>query len=562
MVGEDRQRGIKLFDFRQDREPEKREKLLRFYHKSGEILFFDVFVSIDKDGKVFGSLYNITKSKKAEEHKSKLAAIVESSNDAITSADLNGKITSWNKGAERIFGYKAEEMVGKSLGLLVPPDRKKEVSLVLNKIKAGNSISNFETIRLSKKGKQIIVSLNVAPLKDEKGVILGTSVIIRDITGHKKAELELRKAFTVVENSMNGIITADFEGNVIFTNPAATRMWGFNNTSEMIKTNAHILDYHSKDSHPRIFDILKHIRNEGQYFDPDGLKCKRKDGTEFIAQISASLIKDSSGQPVGITGSFIDITERKKAEEKLKTTNKELETFIYKSSHDLKGPLSSTAAVVNMANIKIKDKEALQYFGLISQALSKLEKILDDLTQIAVIRQGTIKLIAVDFNIQINEIIESFKCVPEFNGLDINIENQLKTSFYSDSALLDTILRNLIENSIKYQKRNTEDSQVNISINQFNDWIKIQISDNGIGIPEGCREKIFDMFFRANESSKGTGLGLYMVKNAVEKLGGNIEVKSKEKEGATFTVNLPNLKNTMTNGTEKVQTALQNGNDY
>ncbi|MBN4061996.1 GHKL domain-containing protein [Bacteroidales bacterium AH-315-I05] len=245
------------------------------------------------------------------------------------------------------------------------------------------------------------------------------------------------------------------------------------------------------------------------------------------------------------------IEDRKRAEKQLQETNNELETFLYKASHDLKGPLSSTKGIINLANSSSHD-ESHNYMGLISHTMNKMEKILDDLAQVVLIKGGGTTVIQIDFNQFVFGIVERLKYIPNYKNVKVNVTNRLKGAFFSDQALLDTIMSNVIENSMKYQKADNQDPFLNISIENYIDkLIKIKISDNGVGINKRYHEKIFEMFFRANESSRGTGLGLYLVKNAIKKLNGKVELDSEENKFTTITIFLPEAGNQ--NGKEKIQ---------
>jgi len=234
------------------------------------------------------------------------------------------------------------------------------------------------------------------------------------------------------------------------------------------------------------------------------------------------------------------IEDREKAESKLKETNTELETFLYKASHDLKGPLSSMYGLINIANEETKDPLVKKYLDLIGTSVNKLDNILEELMQITIIKQGKIQKEPVKINSVIKDTLQTFESYEGFDEINIKIDNRLKSPINSDSGLLKTILRNLIENAIKYRRDDANNPFVNISVNKNLENMIVEIADNGKGIPKKYQQQIFDMFFRATESSKGSGLGLYIVKNAVEKLGGTIKIKSQPKIGTTFTVSLPN----------------------
>jgi len=168
----------------------------RLRHKNGSLrrvrIHSNVFM---QDGKFVHTRcfsIDVTEQKGADEARSRLAAIVDSSDDAIVSKDLNGIVTSWNGGAERMFGYKVEEMIGKPITLVIPPELHQDEPMILNKIRRGERIEHFETVRIRKNGERIQVSLTISPVKDESGNVIGAAKIVRDITENKKIEDALR----------------------------------------------------------------------------------------------------------------------------------------------------------------------------------------------------------------------------------------------------------------------------------------------------------------------------------------------------------------------------------
>ena len=241
-----------------------------------------------------------------------------------------------------------------------------------------------------------------------------------------------------------------------------------------------------------------------------------------------------------------EINEKQSAQEKLKESevklteiNEELESFIYRASHDLKGPLASSRGLVNLALETGTYSGIHEYLKLVDSALGKLDNILINLQEITFIRQGELVIKGFDIVQIINESIANFNHYENFEKIKFSIDNQLTKLFYTDEILMQTILRNMLENSVKYSKRNNE-SYVKIHIKEEGNFNVIEIADNGIGISPEFHNKIFDVFFRANDVNKGSGLGLYIVKNAINKLKGRVElITSKPKVGTLFKLYFP-----------------------
>jgi PAS domain S-box-containing protein len=253
----------------------------------------------------------------------RLAAIVESSDDAIVSKDLNGIIQTWNKGAERILGFTEAEVIGKPVTILIPHDRQEEETEILRRVRLGQRIEHFETIRRRKDGSLINVSLTVSPIRNEQGEVIGASKIARDITQSKQAQEQLRRALefdeTVMLSMGEGLYTVDSNALVTFMNPAAERMFGWT-LDEVIGRNVHKVIHHTHpDGTPFPIEECGSLRVL-----TDGIRVNehedffiRKDGTFFdVVYSSAPLKKDD--EITGLVVVFRDITERKRSEDEIR----------------------------------------------------------------------------------------------------------------------------------------------------------------------------------------------------------------------------------------------------
>lgn len=253
----------------------------------------------------------------------RLAAIVESSDDAIVSKDLNGIINSWNEGAERILGYAAAEVIGQPITILIPADRQAEETEILSRIRQGQRIEHFETIRRRKDGSLINVSLTVSPIKNEDGEVIGASKIARDITQSKEAQERLQRALefdqTVMLSMGEGLYTVDPEARVTFMNPAAQRMFGWT-LDEVLGRRIHDVIHHSHrdgTSFPIEECVSLGVLRDGKSLIEHKDVFIRKDGTFFDVVYSSSALR--SGDVItGLVVVFRDITEPKRAEEEIR----------------------------------------------------------------------------------------------------------------------------------------------------------------------------------------------------------------------------------------------------
>jgi PAS domain S-box-containing protein len=265
---------------------------------------------------------DVTGRRRAEERLLQAASIVENSDDAIISKDLNGRILSWNPGAERLYGYTAEEAIGQSVIMLIPSDRPDEEPQILRQIRRGDRVDHYETVRRRKDGTLIDVSLTVSPVKDTEGRIVGASKIARDITARKRAEATRRLLSAIVESSDDAIMSANMELKIASWNAGAEKMFGYS-AAEALGQDATIITppEHVADTKAR-FEKFK------QDLTPQHFEAVRlaKDGRLVDVAITLSPITDEKGSLVAISAMARDITARKRADEQLREQAEIIET--------------------------------------------------------------------------------------------------------------------------------------------------------------------------------------------------------------------------------------------
>ena len=235
-----------------------------------------------------------------------LARVVESSDDAIVSKDLTGIITSWNRAAERMFGYTAAEAVGRSIRMIIPPDRQAEEDMVLERVRAGEGLTHFETIRQRKDGTLIPIVLTVSPIHDDAGRVIGASKIARDISERTQAAVATRRLAAVVESSDDAIITKDLSSIITSWNSAAERMFGYT-AAEAIGRSIRMLIPAELEREEDV--VLAKIRG-GDKIDHYETVRQRKDGTRLNISLTVSPLRNERGEVVGASKVARDITER------------------------------------------------------------------------------------------------------------------------------------------------------------------------------------------------------------------------------------------------------------
>jgi PAS domain S-box-containing protein len=267
----------------------------------------------NKRGKIVGAincLYDVTELKRAEAAAMRLAAVVQSSNDAVAAKTLNGIITDWNQSAERIFGYKPKEIVGKSVLTLIPKDRQSEEHEILRRIGRGESLDHYETVRRRKDGKLIDVSLTISPIKGAKGEIVGISKIARDITKQKQTERRLAEQTRLLNLSNDAIIVRDHQDRIVYWNLGAEEMYGFSAKEALGKITHELLE----TVHPENFASIRKNLERDHHWSGE-LVHTRKDGKTVVVLSRWSLDRDPRGRPASILETNTDVTARKRAEQ-------------------------------------------------------------------------------------------------------------------------------------------------------------------------------------------------------------------------------------------------------
>ncbi len=268
---------------------------------------------------VFAAARDITERKRAEETGQQLAAIVESSDDAIMGKTLDGIITSWNRAAERIYGYSAEEAIGKNISLLLPPDRPSEIPEILERIRRRQRIDHYETVRVRKDGRYIPISLTVSPIEDAAGNMIGVSTISRDISQRKRMEEELRTASSyarsLIEASLDPLVTISPDGKITDVNEATESATGFSRT-DLIGSD--FSDYFTEPDRARAG--YQKVIQEGMVKDYP-LTIRHVSGLTMDVLYNATVYQNEAGMVQGVFAAARDVTKRKQMEEELRATS-------------------------------------------------------------------------------------------------------------------------------------------------------------------------------------------------------------------------------------------------
>ncbi len=511
-------------------------------------------------------LAEAARAREASELESRrLAAIVESSDDAIVSKDLNGIIRSWNKGAERVFGYSAEEVIGKPITILIPDDRQAEEQLILSRIRGGQRVEHFETIRVCKDRRHINISLTISPIKNDRGEIVGASKIARDITGSKEAEERLRRALefdeTVMLSMGEGLFTLDSQGRVTFMNPAAQRLFGWTLT-EMLGRKMHDVTHHSHpDGTPFPVDQCAGfaVIREGTMLAEHEDVFIRKDGSFFDVVYSSSPLR-GDGKVTGVVVVFRDISDRKQAEEErarlleaerearadAERANQLKDEFLATLSHELRNPLN---VVIGYAEILRRSEDQKPDFVIKAaetirrNALAQAQ-LVSDLLDLSRLQMGKLSLNKQPSSLStiIKDAVETVRDEARAKPVSLSIELDPEVLVVDgDPVRLGQIAWNLLNNAIKFTPAS---GQVSVRLIQDGGQAVITVEDNGQGIAPEFLPHVFEIFRQADASivrkQGGMGIGLALVKQLAGLHGGDVQAESEGVgKGARFTVRLP-----------------------
>ncbi|HEV7519581.1 MAG TPA: PAS domain S-box protein, partial [Candidatus Angelobacter sp.] len=317
---------------------------------------------------------DITLRNQAENAQRRLAAIIESSEDAIASKDLQGTITSWNKSAEKLFGYTAEEIIGRPVTLIIPPELHDDEALILGRIRAGERIEHFQTVRVHKNGRRVDVSLTVSPVRDEKGKIIGAAKIVRDISHQKKLEEAARRLAAIVESSDDAIASKDLNGIITSWNRSAEKLFGYS-AEEMVGKPVTVIipPELQHDEHT----ILSKIRR-GERIDHFETIRLHKNGERIEVSLTISPVRDENGKVIGAAKIIRNITENNKIERALRTTEKLAAAgrMAATVAHEINNPLEAITNLVYLAKRDLGNSERVaEYLQMASRELDRVAHI-------------------------------------------------------------------------------------------------------------------------------------------------------------------------------------------
>ncbi|MGF7117995.1 PAS domain S-box protein [Methanobacterium oryzae] len=496
-----------------------------------------------------GTVQDITEQKLAEQQILRLANIVESSDDAIFGNDLHGVITSWNRGAEKIYGYKYFEIVGKHISVLMDPEEWEKVSKLIDNVKKGRTVANYEGIRLRKDGSKFNASVTLSPIRDLEWNIVGISVIARDITERKKAEENLKRSETILQEATRLSKVGAYEWDIKKDRFISSREW----------RRIHGIKEKSLPSKEMIKIVYLEDTEKVQKAWRSALKGKKPYNVEhrIINQFNGkvkyvhalgTVIKDENGNPDKMYGVAHDITESKLASierenliKDLRRSNDELRQFAFITSHDLQEPLRTMASYAGLLKRRYEgqlDKDADEFIEYIVSGATRMRQMIVGLLEYS--RVGTHGGDFSKFNVyeSLKDSLANLELLIKDNNAQITYDPL--PEIFADFDQISLVFQNLIMNAIKFRKKD-EIPKIHISARKEKNEYVFSVSDNSIGMNQEYTDKIFEIFKRLHAIGEygGAGIGLAIVKRIIDRHGGRIWVESSLGKGSTFYFTIP-----------------------
>jgi PAS domain S-box-containing protein len=450
----------------------------------------------------------------------RFVSMVESSNDAIVGKTLDGIITDWNSGAERLYGYSAREITGEPISLLTPTDRPDEVPRLIDRIRSGERIGRYETDQITKDGRRIQVSLSLSPIEDVDGTIIGISTSAHDITERKLMQDEVLRAKNEWERTFDAvpdlISIIDQEHRIIRVNRAMADRLGIFPGDAVGRTCYEIM-HHSELPHRSCPHQL--LMNDGK----EHIQEIHEDTLNGDFQVTASPLLDASGKLTGCVHVLHDITEPKRAEKALQQALKKLNMLSSITRHDILNQLMVLGGYLVISKESVTDPEILGFMKKEEEAVTSIRRKIEFTRYYEDIGVNTPQWQEIATTIRSSAAqlpLEGISLEITFSGVEV----------FSDS-LISKVFYNLMENSIRHGDHVT---RIGFSFNEVDTGGVITYEDNGAGIPAGDKEHIFQRGF-----GKHTGLGLFLSREILAITGISILENGEAGKGVRFEILVP-----------------------
>lgn len=494
----------------------------------------------------------ISVRRKAEELRSLMGSIVESSDDAIIGETLEGTITSWNSGAQRIYGYSAEEAVGKPITILVPPERPDEIAGILEKIRRGESVDHYETVRIKKDGARIHVSVTVSPIRDATRVVVGASIIARDITESKRTGEALRESEqrfrSCFEDASIGMALVGIDGRWLRANRSLCGIVGYPQ-EELSKLTFQDI------THPDDLEVdLRYVRRllageiptyqtEKRYF--------HKLGHEVWVLLNVSLMSAAGGEPLYFIAQIQDITERKRAEEEVRRLNETLEEQVaFRTAQLVDRERRLKDLVDKLLTAQEDERRRVAYevhdgpAQLATAVYQHLQAFADEhpvgegkLDRTLALAQRTVR--------ELRHVIEGLR-PSELDAYGLaaavrsRVDEMRAEGWWIDheedlgegrlSPKIETTLYRVAQEALNNVRKHAETTRARVTLRRLPGRVRLEVEDEGLG---------FDLSAVSRSNGLGERVGLSSMSERVALLGGKLEITSKPGRGTSLVAEAP-----------------------
>ncbi|MGC3973613.1 MAG: PAS domain S-box protein [Nitrospira sp.] len=512
---------------------------LRFKRADGIYRWFHAHATPirDQHGNVLkwvGTYTDTHDRKQAQEIQARLAAIVESSSDAVISKSLDGRILTWNKSAELMFGYTNDEIIGESISRLLPADRRAEESILIEQIKSGRRIQQFETLRRRKDGHLLQVSLTVSPIVDVHGIVTAVSTIARDITARKRVEETLDQQRKLIELSYEPIFAWDKEQGIVTWNRGCEQLYGYTR-SEALGRNSQLL---LKSTLPCPLPAI-HAELESTRGWTGEIHHRTKDGRDVLVESRWGLLAIDGRSLILETNR--DITEQRQSELMILKKNKDLETLLYVTSHDLKEPLraiESFSVLLQERYANRLDEKGQDFLRRIVRATQRLDQLLTDILDLSRAQRMEPPVDDIDVHQLVKDVLRRLESRIKESRATITVCTPLPRLRVNTTWAAQGIY-NLVANALKFVADGRPPDIEIASHTEIDaegtEWSGLVVRDRGPGVPSDQRERIFELFRRAvGRDIEGTGAGLAIVRQVAERHGGRAWVLPRAGGGSDF----------------------------
>jgi PAS domain S-box-containing protein len=517
----------------------------RNQHKNGQYFYAEWCTSVvyneQKQIESFLSIVqDITQLRQKEqllrESQERFRKLSQASFDGMAIHD-QGIIVDCNEKLGEIFGFSLEEMMGANGFSFFSTE---SLEIIQENIKK-QSETSYEVTGVRKDGSLFPVEISGKPILYENREL--RLIAVRDITERKKAEQAIRESEvrfrSTFEQAAVGLLHVDLNGKLIRANQKISDISGYSKEELLSMSIFDLLDQQYLEDDLKIF--VQVLKGEVENYVSEKL-CVQKNGKSGWINLNVSrVVDDVTQRAIYFVAVVEDISERKKGDLQLQQVNEELDTFVYNASHDLRGPIASLLGLCTVAQMEVTDKDALGYLALINKTATHMNGVLLSLILMNRVKHHQPERTLIDFEGLFNQAANSLRDEDGHADVAFVADIQLSQPFYSDANLLNTILKNTLENAIRYQSLRKGPQVKMIVRESTNNGVEIRIQDNGIGIPAEMGGQIFDMFFRASEKSTGPGLGLYVVQKICEKLKGQVCWNENQQELTEFVIQLPQM---------------------